>query len=156
MLCHELLRVHVSVLMGRNGLRRERYHVERSEKIIEAIVQKGEAFWRDYVLTKIQPPEGAFGLGSLDIIKRVVRQPETWAEVPDELIEDWDNKRVARINAEKEEKEALSRVLTPLKDAEGVQMKDGRVLTYFEQTRKGFVVPTTTFRVPRIQGKGVA
>jgi len=37
----------------------------------------------------------------------------------------------AAAEAAKLEKEALSRILTPLKDAEGVQMSDGRVLEYF-------------------------
>ena len=136
MLCHVLDKVHVVVLMGRNGLKRELYHVNRDEKIISAIIQRGEWFWREFVETKHQPPEldengqPLFGLGNLDIIKRVQRQPQTWAEVPLDLIVDWETKRDARLNAEKTEKEALSRILTPLGDAEGVMM-DGRTFTYF-------------------------
>jgi predicted phage-related endonuclease len=83
----------------------------------------------------------------------VVRQPETWAEVPDELILDWDSKRLARIEAEKAEKEALSRVLTPLKDAEGVQMQSGQILTYFEQTRSGIDQNTLKLEYPEIYSK---
>lgn len=136
MLCHDLDRVHVVALLGRMGLKRQLYRVERNEKIIQAIVAKSESFWNTYVLTKTPPPEDAFGLGSLDIIRRVVRVPQTWAEVPDELVEAWENARAARLEAEKVEKEALSRILTPLGDAEGVQLRDGRVLTYYPTVKK--------------------
>ena len=135
MFVHQLQHVHIVVLMGKMGLKRELYYVDRNEQIIQAIIQKGEYFWRDFILTKQSPPEGEFGLGSIDIIKRVIRQPETWAEIPDALILDWDAKRVARLDAEKAEKEALSRVLTPLGDAEGVRMADGRILSYFPTTK---------------------
>lgn len=128
--------VDIGVLLGRNGLKRALYHVERNNAIIDSIIKKAENFWHSYIETKIQPPPEEFGLGSLDIIKRVQRQPQTWAEVPDELIEAWDNARVARLAAEKAEKEALERMLTPLGDAEGVQMRDGRVLTYFSTVKK--------------------
>ena len=136
MLCHNLDRVHVVVLMGRNGLKRELYKVERNEDIIRAIIERGESFWRDYVKTKIQPPESEFGLGSLEIIKRVVRVPQTWAEVKEALILDWDAKRTARLEAEKAEKDALERMLTPLKDAEGVHLSDGRTLEYLPVAKK--------------------
>ncbi|RJO60830.1 MAG: hypothetical protein C4542_08250 [Dehalococcoidia bacterium] len=129
--CHNLKRVHVVALLGRMGLKRELYKVERNEQIIQAIIAQATAFWNTYVIPKVQPPEDSFGLGGLDIIKRVIRQPQSWATVPDDLINDWDAKRTARLEAEKLEKEALSRVLTPLGDAEGVKLLDGRVLTYF-------------------------
>ena len=138
MLCHGLKRVHIAVLMGRMGLKRELYRVERNQEIIASIIQRGEWFWNEFVLPKIQPPEldengkPLFGLGSLDIIKRVVRQPQTWAEVDEALILDWDTKRQARLDAEKPEKEALERMLTPLGDAEGVHLSDGRILTYYK------------------------
>jgi predicted phage-related endonuclease len=135
-LCHDLGRVYVVVLMGKHGLKRELYHVNRNEKIIDAIIQKGTSFWNDYVLTKIPPPPDEFGLGSLEIIKRVQRVPQTWAVVPDELIIAWDEARSARLAAEKVEKDALSRMLTPLGDAEGVQMSDGRTLCYFPTVKK--------------------
>lgn len=136
MLCHNLKRVHVVVLMGRNGLKRELYCVERNEAIVKAIVQRGTDFWNRFVLTKTPPPESEFGLGSLEIIRRVRRVPQTWAEVPDELILAWDEALQARLAAEKVEKEALSRMLTPLGDAEGVQMSDGRMLYYLPTTKR--------------------
>jgi predicted phage-related endonuclease len=136
MLCHDLERVHVVALLGRMGIRRELFKIERNDEIIAMIIERAESFWQNYVIPKIQPPEDQFGLGGIDIIKRVVRVPQTWATVPDELINDWDAKRQARLEAEKEEKEALSRVLTPLGDAEGVQMGDGRVLEYYPTARK--------------------
>lgn len=134
-LCHGLDRVHVVALLNKMGLKRSLYRVERNEAIIKIILQKGTEFWNKYVLTKTIPPESEYGLGSIEIIKRVIRTPQTWAEVPDELIEAWDNARVARLNAEKVEKEALERMLTPLGDAEGAQMKDGRTLMYLPMVK---------------------
>lgn len=138
MACHNLDRVHVVALLGRMGLKREIYKVERNNAIISAIIEKAEFFWTAYVLPKVQPPEFdeqgkvLFGLGSLDIIKRVQRQPATWADVPDELILAWDKARAARLEAEKIEDAAMSRMLTPLGDAEGVHLSDGRVLEYYK------------------------
>ena len=134
--CHNLDRVHVIALLGRHGLRRELFKVERNDTIIKAIVDRAEMFWNTYIIPKVQPPElnangeVLFGLGSIDIIKRVIRQPSTWAEVPDELILDWDAKRKARLEAQSIENEALERMLTPLKDSEGVHLSDGRTLEY--------------------------
>lgn len=136
MLVHDLQRVHVAVLMGRNGLKRELYCINRNEDIIKAIIEKGEWFWNEFVIPKKQPPEDAFGLGSLDIIKRVVRQPATWAEIPDALITDWEAKRKAKLDAEKAEEEAKARVLTPMGDAEGARLSDGRILTYYASTKR--------------------
>lgn len=134
--CHNLDRVHVVALLGRNGLKRQLYRVERNDIIIAAIIEKAEAFWRDYVLLKKQPPEEMFGLGSLDILKRVIRTPQTWAEVSDELIMDWETKRKAKLDAEKAEEEAKARVLTPLGDAEGARVADGRILTYYASSKR--------------------
>jgi predicted phage-related endonuclease len=128
--------VDIGVLLGRNGLKRALYHVERNNAIIGSIVKKAETFWNKYVLTKIQPPPEEFGLGSIDIIKRVIRQPSSWAEVPDEFITAWEAARAARLAAEKVEKEALERMLTPLGDAEGARLSDGRVLCYFPTVKK--------------------
>jgi len=135
MLAHGLQRVHVVVLLGRNGLKRELYRVDRNETIIAAIIEKCESFWNTYVIPKTTPPESEFGLGSIDIIKRVVRVPATWAEVDEALIFDWDAKRKAGTEAEKAEELALERMLTPLKDAEGVHLSDGRTLEYLPTTK---------------------
>ena len=167
MLAHGLQRVHVVVLLGRHGLKRELYHVDRNEKIIAAIIEKGEAFWRDYVLTKLTPPESEFGLGSIEIIKRVIRVPQTWAEIDEALIFDWDAKRKARLETEKAEDDALERMLTPLKDAEGVHLSDGRTLEYLPTTKsildqkkfkaeqpelyEAFLKPSIS-RTPRLKG----
>ena len=128
--------VDIGVLLGRNGLKRALYHVERNNAIIDSIIKKAETFWHSYVETKIQPPLEEFGLGSLDIIKRVQRQPQTWADVPVDYVIQWEAVRAARLAAEKVEEEAQKRMLTPLADAEGAQLPDGRILTYFPTVKK--------------------
>jgi len=136
MLCHGLRRIHVVALLGRMGIKRELFKIERNQTIIDAIIKKAEDFWSRYVVQKIQPPPEEFGLGSIDIIKRVIRQPATWAEVPDEFVVSWEAARKARLAAEKIEEDAEKRMLTPLGDAEGARLSDGRVLCYFPTAKK--------------------
>ncbi len=107
------------------------YKVWRNERIIEAIVKRGEQWWNDYVLTRTPPPDSE--PGDLRLFKRIVREPETIADVPAELIEAWDIARQERLEKDKEEKTALSEVLKYLGDSEGSHLPDGRIFTYFKQ-----------------------
>src|SRR3990167_1121296 len=166
-LCHGLDRVYVSALLGRMGLRRELYKIERNDAIISAIIQRAEEFWEKYIITKLQPPESLYGLGCIDVIKRIQRQPATWAEIDEALIFDWDAKRKARLEAEHAQDDALERMLTPLKDAEGVHLSDGRTLEYLPTTKsildqkkfkakqpelyEAFLKPSIS-RTPRLKG----
>jgi hypothetical protein len=66
------------------------------------------------------------------------------------IIKTWlDAKEAARL-AEKNKKETEQVLLTALGDAEAADCGLGR-LTYFEQTRKEYVVPASSYRVPRFK-----
>lgn len=106
------------------------YKVWRNERIIEAIVKRGEQWWNDYVVTKTPPPDSE--PGDLRLFKRIVREPETVADVPAELIETWDIRRQERLIKDKEEISALADVLKYLGDAEGANLPDGRTFTYYK------------------------
>ena len=165
MLCTGFNKAYVVALLGGFRLHEEIYVVERNEKIITAIVDRGEQFWNEHVLTGIPPEQNE--PGDVSLFKRIVRVPKTFADVPDEVIADWEETRAARIEAEKAEKAVFAEVLEHLGDAEGAHMNDGRTFTYFEQNgadkidRKAFkqnypetyaaVTTPNQFRVARIK-----
>lgn len=131
-LVHDLDEVYVPVLIGKFGLKRELYRVPRSEALIKAIIEKGEAFWQEHVLPRIPPV--ATEAPNLETLKRIRRVPATWAESCDmSLITAWEETKKARLEAEKAEKAAFSSVLAALGDAEGMRLADGREVTYFFQ-----------------------
>ncbi|HDY87804.1 MAG TPA: hypothetical protein ENH82_06755 [bacterium] len=132
MLCTGWNIAHIAVLLGRWGLTEEMYVIERNEDIINAIIERGEQFWNDYVLTKKPPADSE--LGRIDSFKYIKRVPEKYADMDMKLIIDWELNKQERLDAEKREKAAFVELLTQLGDAEGVHLNDGREFTYFKQT----------------------
>ncbi len=132
MLCTGWKKAHVSALLGKKYSLEEMYVVERNEKIIDAIIDRGEQFWNDNVLTKIPPP--ATEVGNIEIFKRIVRLPETYADMDPKIIIDWELIKQHRLFTEKQENKAFATLLAHLGDAEGAKLDDGRVFTYFQQT----------------------
>lgn len=131
MLCTGWKKAHIAVLLGKWGLTEEMYVVDRNEDIINAIIERGEQFWKDHVLTKIPPEDGQ--VGDVEIFKRIIRQPNKFADVSTDLILDWSELRRARLDAEKAEKAKFAEILVKLGDAEGVNMGDEGMFTYFTQ-----------------------
>ena len=165
MLCTGWNKAHVVVLLGRyDRLCEEMYVVERDERIINAIIERGTQFWNDYVLTKTPPPDSE--PGGISLFKRIARVPEKYAEMDTDIIAKWDELRLERLSHEKLEKAALAEVLKNLGDAEAAKTNDGREFTYFTQSRTGLdnrklraeypdafnnCQKTSTFPVPKIR-----
>ncbi len=131
MLCTGWNKAHIAVLLGRWGLTEEMFVIERNEDIIKAIINRGEQFWNDYVLTEKAPPDSE--LGSIDSFKFIKRIPGKYAEVPLSVLQIWDNARQDRLDAEKAEEVAKLILIKGLGDAEGAKWSKGRELTYFQQ-----------------------
>jgi len=131
MLCTGMKTTHIAVLLGKWGLKEEMYIVHRNDELINAIVQRGEQFWNDYVLTKKPPPSTE--PGNLKLFKKIVRIPSKLAEIDFGTILVWNDLKTARLDAEKKEKEAFSKLLLELGDAEGAELEDGRLFTYLKQ-----------------------
>ncbi len=131
MLCTGFKRANIAVLLGKWGLAEEMYYVDRNEDIINAIIERGEQFWNDYVVTKIRPPET--DVGSIQNFKRIVRQPNKLADVSVDLIMDWAKLRRLRLAAEKAQDAKFAEILVGLGDAEGVNMGDEGTFTYYTQ-----------------------
>ena len=107
------------------------YEVTRDERIIAAIIRRGEEFWNENVLPKIPPADCE--PADLDILKRIRRIPETYADIDTELVTAWETAKANRLEAEKAETTAFAEVLMAVGDAEGVMLPDGREFTYFKQ-----------------------
>ncbi len=131
MLCTGWEKAHIAVLMGKFGLTEEMYVVNRDESIINAIIQRGEQFWNDYVLKKVAPLGSE--VGDINVFKKIVRRPDSFADIDERYILVWDIARATRLAAEKTEEAALAEVLLHLGDAEGMKLIDGSMFTYFKQ-----------------------
>ena len=135
MLCTGWKKAHIVVLLGKWGLREEMYVVERDEKIIEAIIERGEQFWNDYVLTKTPPPDSE--PGRVNVFKCILRVPDKYAPVSVDTIRAWDDARQAYLDAGKAKDNALATLLAELGDAEGAHYTNEKEFTFFESSRKG-------------------
>ncbi len=131
MLCTGFDKAYVVALLGGFRLHEEIFVIERSEKIIAAIITAGEDFWNNHVLTGIPPAHTE--PGNIEVFKRIIRQPETFAEVPPHAFIEWEeSKRQANLYKKLAETN-LANILKHLGDAEGAHMDDGRTFTYFSQ-----------------------
>lgn len=132
----DLERVYVPVMLPWHGrLSRRLYKVERSEAVISHIRATGEAFWRDHVLAKV-PPVGV--TGSIEVWKRIVREPNSIATVPAELVEKWEAWKLAEREAEKAKEAAFVELLAQVGDAEAWEWgaEDGTFYTYYAYVRE--------------------
>lgn len=131
-----LERVYVPVMLPWHGrLSRRLYKVERSESVIAHVRAVGEAFWRDHVLAKV-PPAGVSG--SIEVWKRIVREPNSIATVPAELVERWEACKLAEREAEKAKDAAFVELLAQVGEAEAWEWgaEDGTFYTYYAYVRE--------------------
>ena len=141
---------HVAALIGRRGF--AMFHIKRSPRICEVIAETADRFWSLYVTADTPPPDS---VASMDVLKLIKREPKSIATVESETVLAWvEAKEVLKeAKAKKEEAEAI--LLTALGTAEaGVTSEIGAV-TYYERSRKGYTVESTTFRVLRHRKTGL-
>jgi putative phage-type endonuclease len=156
---------HVPALLGGRGY--VMYRVHRNEALVDHISRAAEAFWR--CVETDTPPEASYPTER--VYKAMRREPESWSLeiIPQALIGDWEDAKDKLKKAEKEAEELKSRVLALLGTAEAANISDGRILTFFEQSRSGFdskrlqaeqpdiwakYQTATTYRVARIKKGG--
>jgi predicted phage-related endonuclease len=126
------------------------YQIKRSDVLMDSAIRIGDQFWKNHVLTDI-PPESF--VPSLDVLKRTRRIPEKTVTIADQLVLDWADASIQLSAAKKRADEAQAAVLAAMLDAEGAEWSGG-TLTYFEQSRKGYTVEPTSYRVlRRVKGK---
>lgn len=118
------------------------YRVERDDKLVKIVEQAGIDFMTNFVRPGIEPSDFR---PSLEVLKRVRREPNKVVPVADELVA----RKIATAAAKKLacefDEEAQASLLAAMGDAEGATYSGGTV-TYLEVKRKGFVVEPTIFR----------
>ena len=140
----------VPVLIGAFGLHFRLYKVERNEDVLKSVTERCTAFWHDYVEKRIAPPDSLPSLEVAKRIRRVANKIVTSSQVPklDQLVRDFEKANTERKASEKHEEQCKAALYTAMGDAEELRC-DAGWYTLFEQSRKGFVVQPTTFRVLR-------
>jgi len=130
----------IPVLIGGVGL--VRYRLRRNDELCEAIRKMGRDFWTKYVIPRVPPPDS---VPSLEVLKRVRRQPNKYVPVADELVERCFEDRKKKAEAIAQSEKSDSYLLAALGDAEGGTYSGGTV-TYLESKRAGYTVEPTTYR----------
>lgn len=134
------------LLPGHRSLQFRTYCVERNDNLINDLIAIGNAFWNDHVLPRVPPQPFE---PREELIKRIRRIPNSIADIPDELITEWMTANQVRLAAEKAELSAKQRLLGALGTAEAGESQRGQFVTYFEQSRAGYEVKPSSFRVLR-------
>jgi predicted phage-related endonuclease len=124
--------------------------VPYNEPLADAISEAELDFWTSYVVPKIPPPDDY--APSIESLKRMKRQPGKVVPLEYAYVTRWQDASEQRKAAEKAEKEAMAAMLAKLGDAEAGECEGMGTLTYLEQTRKSYVSPESTYRVPRWKG----
>ncbi len=149
MICSEADLNHVFALIGGRGF--VRYQVARDEDLCRELIERCSRWWDRHIEKGIEPT--ITEPIPLDVLKRIRRQPAKTIDLNGDslaVVAEWESAKVAKSLAEKAAEAAQSNLLTLLGDAEGANLPDGRLVKYMQQTRKGYTVDETTFRVLRI------
>ncbi len=149
--CVESLRVcHVPVLLpGYRSLDFRLYRVERSDEAVKIIVEASIDFM-DSVKSGVQPEHFT---PSLDVLKRIRREPGLVRRVSDEAAEAFIVARAARLQATKDEDAAKAALLAEMLDADGAEYGDGKMITYFQYHQDAKVTEAYDYRRWNIRAK---
>lgn len=126
------------------------YKIERNQKMIDDLIFVEESFWIENVKS-MRPPEDE--LASLEIIKKLRREPNKKVSISAELVSQWlAAKDVLKIAKEEVELKELL-ILNELQDAEAGESALGSV-TFFETHRKAYAVKESSYRTLRFKKEG--
>lgn len=103
-------------------------------RLMDAMLAKLPVWWQKHVVNADPLPEGS-PPPSLDILRRIRREPATEVEVPDELFIAAARARDERLKAEAVEEAAEARLIDAMGTAEGARCGAG-TCTFFEQTSR--------------------
>jgi putative phage-type endonuclease len=134
------LRCHVPALLARRGL--VLFTIERSDVLVEALVERERQFWRDYVVADRCPPDS---LPTLEVLTRIAREPTVMVTIPDAVVLEWQAAKARLKDAEAAEAAARRALLGALGTAEAGTCALGTVL-YLERHRRAYEVPAATYR----------
>lgn len=119
-------------LVSSQQLERRLYLVEKDAELANYIWDAGNEWWEKYYLPRNEPVHQP--LPPMEIMERIIRQPGSWAEVPDDLIRDYDNSSKVLSLAKKEQASAKQALVAAMGDTEGARAAEDMTLpeiTYF-------------------------
>jgi len=138
---------YVAALLGWRGF--QMFEIGRNEELCELIRTTAKAFWENHILAKVPPPDSEPHLG---VVRRVIREPNKIIPINPELVEQYERACAEKKAAITACEEAQAAILTEMGDAEGAEYGvEGKIVTFMEQSRKGYTVEPKTYRVFRIQ-----
>lgn len=135
---------HLAALIGGRGF--AKFTVRRSRPLCDLIAERVRWFW-DLVEAGTPPPES---LPSAEVIRLIRRVPEKTVEIDASLVSAWLMRKEEEKYAKEETEAAQSAMLAALGDAEAGSCPTG-LLTYYAQSRKGYEVKASTYRVARFK-----
>lgn len=130
------------------------FRIERLDSVTEMIESLCSDWWERHIIQGIAPPLEI--PPSLSVLKRMRRVPKKVVDLGASeaaLV----CRRLKLKQQEKRVKDKLEEVdaklILAIGDAEGAKFATGETLTYFETSRKGYVVEPTKFRTLVVKGK---
>lgn len=153
LLCTEAERARMLALISGRGL--VDYEVKRDPEIGNVIGETCARWWHDHIINDMEPAREP--VPSIEILKRIKREPNSvvyFGYEDLELVEDYEVARAEATAADKRKEKLKAEVIQRLHKAEGALLPDGRMMTYLETHRKGYVVEPTSFRTLLIKKAG--
>lgn len=137
-------RAFVPALIGGRGF--VMYVVRAHQGLEDQIQRASEQFWTEHVEARIQPDKTP----KLETLKQLRREPESVVSIPDGPVELYLAAKAEEKAAVAKAEAAQAELLASLGVAEAGDYSGGRVW-YSEQTRKGYQVQESTYRVLRVK-----
>lgn len=126
------------------------YRIQRNDMLMDNAIKIGDLFWRQHVLTDERPEVFK---PSMEMLKRARREPNKTVTIEDKIVLNWADAIAIESSAKKLVEEAKTAVLAAMGDAEAGRWSRGLV-TYLEQSNKGYTVAPFSYRVLRRQKGG--
>jgi putative phage-type endonuclease len=123
------------------------FYIPADSELIEIIKNRVGEFWDKYVAKDVPPPDS---LVSLEVAKRIRREPQSITTIADDIVRKYQQAKQAEKQVKEILEQAQAELMTALGTAEAGDFSTGR-LTYFEQTRKSYVVTEAKYCVLRIK-----
>lgn len=136
-------RAFVPALIGNRGF--SMYVVTANGDLQGVILAQAEAFWSEHIQQNRPPTDVR---PHLETLKRMMRVPGKTVEIADDLAANYFRTSELAKLAQKEADDAKAAVIEAIGDGEIAKWSDGE-FTFKQQTRKGYVVEDSTFRVLR-------
>ncbi len=145
LLCTDSDLCHVAAFLTGRGF--VMFIVPLDKSLGEMIIEAVESFWENHILKDIPPEESQ---PSASVIKRIRREPKSVIDIPTELVEAQQLAKGILKAAKKESDDADTTLKAALGTAEAGKF-DGGMATFLQQTRKGYVVKESVYRVLKIK-----